>query len=571
MSYLALARKWRPRQFDDVVGQGPVVQALRHALDHDRLHPAILLTGTRGVGKTTLARILAKGLNCSEGVSGTPCGVCDSCREIDEGRAVDMLEIDAASHTGVENIREVIENAQYSPARSRYKVYLIDEVHMLSKGAFNALLKTLEEPPPHVKFILATTDPQKLPVTILSRCLQFGLRRMTVALIQAQLLQLATAENVTTETGALRAIARAADGSMRDALSLLDQTIAFASGGAVTEDAVDTLIGHVGRSALWPVLDALLADDRPGVAAQFGRLEALSPDYAALADELVAVLQRLAVVQLLPDARNEADEAELLALCERVHPEQVQVLYQIAVNGRRDLQWAPEPRLGFEMTLLRMLAFQLDDAPPSAGGSRSGNSNAGSTNNGEGAGPGPSAASSKALAAAPPPAAPQVAEPEPGPALHAAPPVEGPAVQLPDTPVSDGVLAQRWRLLVERLPVDAFVKGLARNSVLREQTATDWRLELTPSAQYLLKADRLEALQTAVIDTLGAPRRLSITVAAGELDDVPAQLDAADAHARQAEAEAAVTRDPVVASFAQQFGARVRPGSIQPPASPSVH
>ena len=571
MSYLALARKWRPRQFADVVGQGPVVQALRHALDHDRLHPAILLTGTRGVGKTTLARIVAKGLNCSEGVSGTPCGVCDSCREIDEGRAVDMLEIDAASHTGVDNIREVIENAQYSPARSRYKVYLIDEVHMLSRGAFNALLKTLEEPPPHVKFILATTDPQKLPVTILSRCLQFGLRRMTVALIQAQLLQLATAENVTTETGALRAIARAADGSMRDALSLLDQTIAFASGGAVTEDAVDTLIGHVGHSALRPVLDALLADDRPGVAAQFGRLEALSPDYAALADELVAVLQRLAVVQLLPDARNEADEAELLALCERVHPEQVQVLYQIAVNGRRDLQWAPEPRLGFEMTLLRMLALQLDDAPPSAGGSRSGNSNAGSTNNGEGAGPGPSAASSKALAAAPPPAAPQVAEPEPGPALHAAPPVEGPAVQLPDTPVSDGVLAQRWRLLVERLPVDAFVKGLARNSVLREQTATDWRLELTPSAQYLLKADRLEALQTAVIDTLGAPRRLSITVAAGELDDVPAQLDAADAHARQAEAEAAVTRDPVVASFAQQFGARVRPGSIQPPASPSVH
>ncbi|WP_029889803.1 DNA polymerase III subunit gamma/tau [Polycyclovorans algicola] len=580
MSYLALARKWRPRQFDDVVGQGPVVQALRHALDHDRLHPAILLTGTRGVGKTTLARILAKGLNCSEGVSGTPCGVCDSCREIDEGRAVDMLEIDAASHTGVENIREVIENAQYSPARSRYKVYLIDEVHMLSKGAFNALLKTLEEPPPHVKFILATTDPQKLPVTILSRCLQFGLRRMTVALIQAQLLQLATAENVTTETGALRAIARAADGSMRDALSLLDQTIAFASGGAVTEDAVDTLIGHVGRSALWPVLDALLADDRPGVAAQFGRLEALSPDYAALADELVAVLQRLAVVQLLPDARNEADEAELLALCERVHPEQIQVLYQIAVNGRRDLQWAPEPRLGFEMILLRMLAFQLDDAPPAAGpsspgGSRNGSNGAGTIDHGEAAGPGPSAASSKALAAAPPPAAPQVAEPEPkpnpGPALHAAPPVEGPAVQLPDTPVSDGVLAQRWRLLVERLPVDAFVKGLARNSVLREQTATDWRLELTPSAQYLLKADRLEALQTAVADTLGAPRRLSITVAAGELDDVPAQLDAADAHARQAEAEAAVTRDPVVASFVQQFGARVRPGSIQPPASPSVH
>ena len=554
MSYLALARKWRPRQFADVVGQGPVVQALRHALDHDRLHPAILLTGTRGVGKTTLARIVAKGLNCSEGVSGTPCGVCDSCREIDEGRAVDMLEIDAASHTGVDNIREVIENAQYSPARSRYKVYLIDEVHMLSRGAFNALLKTLEEPPPHVKFMLATTDPQKLPITILSRCLQFGLRRMTVALIQAQLLQLVTAEKVVADAGALRAIARAADGSMRDALSLLDQTIAFASGEALTEAAVDTLIGNVGRSALWPVLDALLADDRPGVAAQFARLEALSPDYAALADELVAVLQRLAVVQLLPDARTEADEAELLSLSERVHPEQVQVLYQIAVAGRRDLQWAPEPRLGFEMTLLRMLAFQIDDAPAPPGGTAAGGGSGSRSGSGQprgGAAPDTRSASAPATTASgvqntPPPAA----ETASG---------------------SAGVLAQRWRLLVERLPIDGFVKGLARNCVLREQGGADWQLELTVSAQYLLKPDRVEALQNAVVETHGEPVRLVMAVAEAELDDVPAQLDAADVRAQQAEAEAAVTRDPVVASFTQQFGARVRAGSIQPPAPPSVH
>ena len=554
MSYLALARKWRPRQFADVVGQGPVVQALRHALDHDRLHPAILLTGTRGVGKTTLARIVAKGLNCSEGVSGTPCGVCDSCREIDEGRAVDMLEIDAASHTGVDNIREVIENAQYSPARSRYKVYLIDEVHMLSRGAFNALLKTLEEPPPHVKFMLATTDPQKLPITILSRCLQFGLRRMTVALIQAQLLQLVTAEKVVADAGALRAIARAADGSMRDALSLLDQTIAFASGEALTEAAVDTLIGNVGRSALWPVLDALLADDRPGVAAQFARLEALSPDYAALADELVAVLQRLAVVQLLPDARTEADEAELLSLSERVHPEQVQVLYQIAVAGRRDLQWAPEPRLGFEMTLLRMLAFQIDDAPAPPGGTAAGGGSGSRSGSGQprgGAAPDTRSASAPATTASgvqntPPPAA----ETASG---------------------SAGVLAQRWRLLVERLPIDGFVKGLARNCVLREQGGADWQLELTVSAQYLLKPDRVEALQNAVVDTHGEPVRLVMAVAEAALDDVPAQLDAADVRAQQAEAEAAVTRDPVVASFTQQFGARVRAGSIQPPAPPSVH
>ncbi|MBU0790823.1 MAG: DNA polymerase III subunit gamma/tau [Gammaproteobacteria bacterium] len=554
MSYLALARKWRPRQFADVVGQGPVVQALRHALDHDRLHPAILLTGTRGVGKTTLARIVAKGLNCSEGVSGTPCGVCDSCREIDEGRAVDMLEIDAASHTGVENIREVIENAQYSPARSRYKVYLIDEVHMLSRGAFNALLKTLEEPPPHVKFILATTDPQKLPITILSRCLQFGLRRMTVALIQAQLLQLVTAENVVADAGALRAIARAADGSMRDALSLLDQTIAFASGEALTEAAVDTLIGNVGRSALWPVLDALLADDRPGVAAQFARLEALSPDYAALADELVAVLQRLAVVQLLPDARTEADEAELLSLSERVHPEQVQVLYQIAVAGRRDLQWAPEPRLGFEMTLLRMLAFQIDDAPAPPGGTAAGGGSG--SRSGSGQPRGGAAADTRSASA-------------PATTASGVPNTPPPAAETASG--SAGVLAQRWRLLVERLPIDGFVKGLARNCVLREQGGADWQLELTVSAQYLLKPDRVEALQNAVVETHGEPVRLVMAVAEAELDDVPAQLDAADVRAQQAEAEAAVTRDPVVASFTQQFGARVRAGSIQPPAPPSVH
>jgi len=586
MSYLALARKWRPRQFADVVGQGPVVQALRHALDHDRLHPAILLTGTRGVGKTTLARIVAKGLNCSEGVSGTPCGVCDSCREIDEGRAVDMLEIDAASHTGVENIREVIENAQYSPARSRYKVYLIDEVHMLSRGAFNALLKTLEEPPPHVKFILATTDPQKLPITILSRCLQFGLRRMTVALIQAQLLQLVTAENVVADAGALRAIARAADGSMRDALSLLDQTIAFASGEALTEAAVDTLIGNVGRSALWPVLDALLADDRPGVAAQFARLEALSPDYAALADELVAVLQRLAVVQLLPDARTEADEAELLSLSERVHPEQVQVLYQIAVAGRRDLQWAPEPRLGFEMTLLRMLAFQIDDAPAPPGGTAAGGGSGARSGSGQprgGAGPDTRSASAPAttatVAAQPtgvrPSAAPPVAEAPPATSATTAPGVQNTPPSAAETAAvtsgSAGVLAQRWRLLVERLPIDGFVKGLARNCVLREQSGPDWQLELTVSAQYLLKPDRVEALQNAVVETHGEPVRLVMAVAEAELDDVPAQLDAADVRARQAEAEAAVTRDPVVASFTQQFGARVRAGSIQPPAPPSVH
>ncbi|HVT34338.1 MAG TPA: DNA polymerase III subunit gamma/tau, partial [Nevskiaceae bacterium] len=262
MSYMALARKWRPRKFEDVAGQDHVVKALSHALDTDRLHPAILLTGTRGVGKTTLARIIAKGLNCEKGVSAHPCGVCASCREIDEGRSVDMLEIDAASNTGVDNIRELIENSQYAPARGRYKVYLIDEVHMLSKGAFNALLKTLEEPPPHIKFILATTDPQKLPVTVLSRCLQFNLKRLPQVLIRAQMDKVLASENVQADAGAVAELARAADGSMRDGLSLLDQAIAY-GGGKVEEAEVRAMLGTIEHDHVTQLVEALAAGDGP--------------------------------------------------------------------------------------------------------------------------------------------------------------------------------------------------------------------------------------------------------------------------------------------------------------------
>jgi DNA polymerase-3 subunit gamma/tau len=534
MSYLALARKWRPRQFADVLGQAPVVQALSHALDQDRLHPAILLTGTRGVGKTTLARIVAKGLNCDTGVSAQPCGVCSSCREIDEGRSVDMLEIDAASNTGVDNIREIIENSQYAPARSRYKVYLVDEVHMLSKGAFNALLKTLEEPPPHVKFVLATTDPQKLPATVLSRCLQFGLRRLPVALIREQLSRIAEAEGITAETGALLAIARAADGSMRDGLSLLDQAIAFAGGAALGTEAVDSLLGTGSRRVLWPLLQALFADDRAALAACLDRLATQAPDYAALLEELATVLQRIALLQLLPGSESEEDEAELLALREAVAPEDLQLYYQIAIGGRRDLPWSPEPRLAFEMSVLRMLAFRPAGEGEPLRPARSG------------AVPAEAATAGRSIAAAASPAL---------PAAAATPPAPG---------VDD------WARQIDAMGLEAFTRGLARNCALREEGESEVRLLLEAKAQHLLTEPRRQALEAALSQLRGRALRLQIDVSEATVPDCPARQEADAEAARQQAAEASLRDDPAVRALQQQFGASLRPGSVQVmPPSPS--
>jgi len=367
MSYQVLARKWRPRSFREMVGQTHVLKALINALDNQRLHHAYLFTGTRGVGKTTIARIIAKCLNCETGVSSTPCGECSVCREIDEGRFVDLIEVDAASRTKVEDTRELLDNVQYAPSRGRYKVYLIDEVHMLSSHSFNALLKTLEEPPPHVKFLLATTDPQKLPVTILSRCLQFSLKNMPPERVVEHLTHVLGVENVPFEDDALWLLGRAADGSMRDAMSLTDQAIAFGEGKVLAAD-VRAMLGTLDHGQVYGVLQALLEGDARALLEAVRHLAEQGPDWAGVLAEILNVLHRVAIAQALPEAvdNGQGDRDRVLALAQALPAEDVQFYYQMGLIGRRDLPLAPDPRSGFEMVLLRMLAFRpagSDDAP----------------------------------------------------------------------------------------------------------------------------------------------------------------------------------------------------------------
>ncbi|BDM21763.1 DNA polymerase III subunit gamma/tau [Pseudomonas sp. LRP2-20] len=367
MSYQVLARKWRPRSFREMVGQTHVLKALINALDNQRLHHAYLFTGTRGVGKTTIARIIAKCLNCETGITSTPCGTCSVCREIDEGRFVDLIEIDAASRTKVEDTRELLDNVQYAPSRGRFKVYLIDEVHMLSTHSFNALLKTLEEPPPYVKFILATTDPQKLPATILSRCLQFSLKNMSPERVVEHLSHVLQAENVPFEADALWLLGRAADGSMRDAMSLTDQAIAFGEGKVLAAD-VRAMLGSLDHGQVYGVLQALLEGDARALLEAVRNLAEQGPDWSGVLAEMLNVLHRVAIAQALPEAvdNGQGDRDRVLALASALPAEDVQFYYQMGLIGRRDLPLAPDPRGGFEMVLLRMLAFRpadTDDAP----------------------------------------------------------------------------------------------------------------------------------------------------------------------------------------------------------------
>ena len=520
MSYLALARKWRPRSFAELVGQEHVRQALGNALTQGRVHHAFLFTGTRGVGKTTIARILSKCLNCDTGVTATPCGVCASCKEIDEGRFVDLIEVDAASRTKVDDTRELLENVQYSPTRGRYKVYLIDEVHMLSTHSFNALLKTLEEPPPHVKFLLATTDPQKLPVTVLSRCLQFNLKRMPVALISEHLAKVLSAEKISFEAPALRLIAQAADGSMRDALSLLDQLIAF-GGGKVEEAAARSMLGTIDRDHVTRLARALATGDAVNLVETARSLEEFSPDYGQVLDDLAALLTRVALQQLVSGYEGDElfDPVLVKELSAAISAEDVQLYYQTAILGRRDLPFAPDPRTGFQMTLVRMLAFRPGSAAVSAG-STSG-------------------------------ARPAASTPLPSPTVA---PIVRPASAGAIDPV-------QWSRVIGDLDVTGAARQLATNCALLEHRGNTLRLAIDPKVART--PPQVDRLTQALAKYLGGPVKL-------EFVEGVAAVETPSQHGERRSAEAldvarkALEEDPTVREMKARFGATLHPESVRP-------
>jgi DNA polymerase-3 subunit gamma/tau len=541
MTYQALARKWRPKTFAELVGQEHVVTALTNALSRGRLHHAYLLTGTRGVGKTTIARILAKSLNCATGVTATPCGECDACRDIDAGRFVDLLELDAASNTGVDNMREILDNARYAPTAGRYKVYLIDEVHMLSKGAFNSMLKTLEEPPEHVKFVLATTDPQKIPVTVLSRCLQFNLKPLPAVDIAARVESILGQEGVARDMGAVAMIARAARGSLRDALSLLDQAIAY-GGGEVREGAVRSMLGVVDRDAVYRIVDALAASDGQAMLAEADALAARGLSPAAALDELAALFHRVAVAQVVPEAARHFEDAEpVAALAARFAAEDVQLAYQIATQGRADLAIAPDESVGLAMTLLRLLAFDVKAGTGDAPGGREA----------ERRPPAPAANLGSVRAARPPAESPAATT-----TAQAAPRLAGDGRPLPDDP-------GQWPAYVAALRLSGMAAQLAAQTELRAVDGHVVNLRLPATHKHLADRAYADKLKAALEQASG--RKLMLAFEVGE--GVPASLAAQEKRERdevRERSEAAFRAEPFVRDLVEQFDARIRPDSIKP-------
>ena len=563
MSYLVLARKWRPRKFSQVRGQPHAVRALSNAITAERVHHAWLFAGTRGVGKTTLARILAAALNCEKGAAPEPCGECASCGSIQEGSFVDLMEVDAASRTKVEQTRELLENVQYAPAEGRCKIYLIDEAHMLSASSFNALLKTLEEPPPHVKFLLATTEPRRLPVTVLSRCLQINLRSMGSETITGQLEAICRGEGVDAEPGALARLARAASGSMRDALSLLDQAIAYGA-DAVREADVADMLGGADQPQIAHLLNALAAGDGEALLNGAKELRERLADPANILAEMAAALQRLALLQAVGEGiADEGGEAELLApLAESLPADQVQLLYEIAIQGRGSLPLAPDPGLGLEMTLLRMLAFrpELPLGQAAARGSGASDSVGGSREERGNGRPPNRRGSPPSRAAAPRPRDPSPSErpPRPDPAVGAEPQAPSPAAA--SEPLSPG----SWPQTVAGLGLSGLCGEIAAHSELAGAADGVLRLRLDGEHENLLTGEARQEFQEELLAALPGCREVEIEIAGAGQGGTLAGRNRETERRRQQRAEEEFKADPFVQASLDMFGAKIEVGSIRP-------
>ena len=572
MSYLALARKWRPKNFSEMIGQEHVLRALINALDSDRLHHAFLFTGTRGVGKTTIARILAKSINCEQGVSSTPCGGCSTCREVDEGHFVDLIEVDAASRTKVEDTRDLLDNVQYAPSRGRYKVYLIDEVHMLSASSFNALLKTLEEPPPHVKFLFATTDPQKLPVTILSRCLQFNLRRLSTERIANYCQSLLDKENIPYEEGACKQLAIEADGSMRDGLSLLDQSIAYGAGSIKLEDVM-SMLGSFDNGLIVNLIEMLINEDAAGVMLALSNLTEQVPDLNGVLNAILNVLHGIALYQQVPDACESMLEEQGLSLemiqklASNIKAEEVQLYYQIGLTGQRDLHFAPSIRSGIEMVLLRMLAFK----PSSAVSAQVVASTPAKKN---------TAASSAKLETS------TVLKNEQANVDDI--PQHNDAYQQPaeninqvqehnqdsynsldqqsvvkDEPARELSVNSPWHEIVTALNIAGPDKQLASQCVISQVDGNEFFLSLNPASAPYLNKDREERIRLSLSQLFAMEMKVTIEMKLTD-GETPAARDERIKEEKVANAENVINNDDNVKSILDAFGGTIQPGSVQP-------
>ena len=567
MSYQVLARKWRPRSFKEMAGQGHVLKTLVNALDNERLHHAYLFTGTRGVGKTTIARILARCLNCEEGVTSEPCGQCSACTEIEEGRFIDLIEVDAASRTKVEDTRELLDNVQYAPTRGRYKIYLIDEVHMLSGHSFNALLKTLEEPPPHVKFLLATTDPQKLPVTVLSRCLQFNLKNLSPKLIKEHLQFILEQEKIPFEDEALWQIGRAARGSVRDALTLLDQAISFCD-GKITDSEISSFLGTINQSVIYELVDALIAGDAKTLLSIINMAAEQSPDFTSLLEALLSYLHRVAIAQVVPDGldNSEGDKQQVLTHAEAMPAENVQLYYQIALKGREDMPLAVDERSGIEMILLRMLAFTPDAAGHGAVNTPSGEKTPDAER---------SANSSQPVEKKKPLKTIEVQDkPRPEPA-----PAEGRPAAKPQEPVQttsslseskspislDELKPADWIPLFYALQLSGITRSIAAQCLLTAVQGRHLKLSLDSSQQAVFSEEQQQKITAALSEYFATDITLDIALETLDTDEeTPAGYRARKQLERQKKAEEIFKNDDNVKILVERFEGSIVPDSIEP-------